>query len=266
MNDFYSLRARLLRVLLRPAVRYCLSSGVSAVEALDAFKTELLAAAQKEMGQKGEKATISRLSVMTGMQRREIARLQDAALDSEPFGSYSQRVLGQWEQDPRFLTKSGKPKVLSFGFDESEFTQAVRLVSKDINPAAMLAELERIGAAVRTKVGLKLVSVERSYAEDPEKAYDLLARDIETLVLSGEENLERAVTPKNLHLRTEFDNIFREDLPKIREWLLEQGSAFHKRAREFLSRYDNDINPNSRKTAGAKVVIKAFGWTNAPKD
>ncbi len=250
-----------IRYLLKPAVRFCLLHGISATAVLELLKAEFISEAQKEIAQQREKITSSRLSVMTGLQRREIAKLQAASDPSDLRETFVQRVLGQWEQDRRFLTKAGRPRVLSYGFDDSEFTMVVRSVSKDINPAAMLAELERIGAVEKTKTGLKLVSVERSYAEDPEKGYALLARDIESLLAGGEENLQRKVEPKNLHLRTEFDNIFEDDLPKIREWLLKHGSQFHKEVREFLSGHDNDIDPRPNRKGGATVVVKAFSWT-----
>jgi len=122
----------------------------------------------------------------------------------------------------------------------------------------------------KTLQGIKLTKEIVEYTKLPGKAYDLFARDAETLIRAGEENLESSTEGvKNLHLRTEYDNIFQEELPIIRQWLYEQGCLFHRRAREYLSKFDKDITPN-QKAGGGRVVLKSFSWTypgrEAPDD
>ena len=66
------------------------------------------------------------------------------------------RVVAQWENDRRFLTQAGKPRVLSCDEDDSEFSELVRLVSKDLHPGTVLFELERSGIVERSKRGVRL--------------------------------------------------------------------------------------------------------------
>jgi hypothetical protein len=75
--------------------------------------------------------------------------------------------------------------------------------------------------------------------------------------------VDQKVDPKNLHIHTEYDNVPTKDLPKIRAWLLDQGKAFHRRAREYLSRFDRDVSRTSSESdsGSGRVIVTAFSWT-----
>ena len=88
--------------------------------------------------------------------------------------------------------------------------------------------------------------------------YNLLSADLNSLARTVDENLSAPEEQKNLHARTEFDNIYYKDLPTIRKWLLEEGTRFHDKARSFLAQYDQDIVPDRGGDAGAFVVLGAF--------
>lgn len=58
---------------------------------------------------------------------------------------------------------------------------------------------------------------------------------------------------------TEYDNVCLDELPKVKEWLLKEGTKFHKKARDFISKYDLDVTPNDKKIGGGHVFLGAFG-------
>jgi hypothetical protein len=62
-----------------------------------------------------------------------------------------------------------------------------------------------------------------------------------------------------LHARTEFDNISRAKLAELRQWVLNEGTAFHGRVRERLSKFDCDLNPDLE-DGGGKIVVGAFSF------
>ena len=103
--------------------------------------------------------------------------------------------------------------MISIEGDNSEFRELVECVSKDTNPATMLFELERIGAVEHTKNGIRRLTGESYYRGAPEKAINLIFRNVETLVESGEENLEATHKLRNLFLRTEYDNVRKDAVP-----------------------------------------------------
>lgn len=251
----------LLKSLLRPALRFCLRNSIQVRTVFEAAKTVLVELAVDEIKRTQSEVTISRISVMTGLNRRDAGRIYREEGSAYRVDNLSSRVLGLWEQDSRFLTKSRKPRVLRYQGKDSEFKTLVKLVSKELNPATVLFELERTGAVSRTSKGVKLIRAVELYEGKPAKGLDLLARDIDTLATLVEENLFQPSAIRNLHIRTEYDNIIVKELPKIRKWLLKQGKLFHKRTRTYVSQYDIDLNPDITEEAGARVVLGAFSWT-----
>ena len=64
-------------------------------------------------------------------------------------------------------------------------------------------------------------------------------------------------------MTTRFDRIDPDKLAYIRHWLVEEGKKFHEKARKFLARYDEDLNPNIGPLRGdvAEVTVSTFSHT-----
>jgi hypothetical protein len=151
---------------------------------------------------------------------------------------------------------------LTFGSEQSEFTNLVQLITSDVTPAAVLSELERIQSVKRTANGLELIENTFVPKGDPEHGFKILAEDIADLVLSVEENVLIGPQPPHMHFRTEYDRIDPAALPEIKQWLLERGRELHLHAREFLSRYDLDINPERASTkTPVRVTLSSHSFT-----
>ncbi len=256
-------RGEILRRLLAPVVRFCLRNSINFQEVLEALKAAFVELSARAIIEDGEKVTVSRMSIMTGLNRRDVTRISRHGPAEKLQVNLVTRVIGQWQHDPRFQSKGKKARVLSYTGEDCEFKSLVEAVSKDMNPATMLFELKRLGLVELTRDGVKLIKGFQDFHEVPERALDLLARDLGTLTQAVEENIFKNPEPRNLHLRTEYDNIFLEDLPHIREWIVSQGVEYHKRIREFLSNYDQDLNPQRKREAGGRVVVGSFSWTTS---
>lgn len=256
----------ILTALLRPVVRACLRHSVGYQEVSELLKGEFVAQAQQSTSS-GETSNVSRVSVMTGLNRREVARLFRGGSAKQARISLAARTLSQWQNDRRFCNPGGKPKLLSTGAD-SEFHALVASVSTDVNPSSVLAELKRIGAVERVRNGVKLAAEHHSLHASPAQGLSLLADDIETLTDAVDENvygnLADSGNSRNLHLRTEFDNVFVEDVPAIRQKLVELGSKLHRELRALLTEHDKDLRPDRDGLGGGKVVLGTFSWTATP--
>jgi hypothetical protein len=267
MNQL-AFKRKTLQLLMQPVLRYCLRNSLGIQDVIDAAKGAFVPMASKELESVGDKVTISRLIVMTGIHRKEVLSImnEDDFKDTTPH--CLQRVLNRWEQTEEFLDSSGEPLALQYKGKESDFTKLVLSVRKDLNPNAVRRELKRTGSVFIKDACVHLRQAQRFTNKSPEDGMELLGRDVETLVRIVEENVhERAEDPvRNLHLRTSYNNIYEEDLPVIREWLLRQGQAFHKKARQFLANYDQDLNFKPGKKAGKQVVLTSFGWTEEDLD
>lgn len=246
-----------LKLLLRPAVVFALRNGMKLQEVSEALRSVLVEAASNELARAGDKPSTSRISVMTGIQRRAVSDLLASPERSVRPSNILAKVIGQWSHDPRWST-GGIPRELGCEGIDSEFFQMVQLVTRDIGPYAVCFELERIGAAERSGDKLRLVSAAFDAGSDLEAGWTIWSRDAQSLMLAVEENLDGAEIP-NLHIATRYDNVVLDALPEIRRWLLVQGAEFHGRLRDHLSRFDKDLNPSLfDRPGGGRVTLGSF--------
>lgn len=252
---------RLIRILLRPIVKLCVKSGISIQELIEAAKNELVLEGAEQLERSSGTISGSRISIATGVSRREVSRILQRGELTTPVSNLMRRTLGQWEGDSRFTDEEGNARPLTYEGKKSEFWQLAKAVSSDVHPYSLMEEMERFGYLEKGDTHVEMRVPIAFLTDSPERVTDLLAKDLQSLIDSVSENVARKHDTKNLHLRTEYDNVANEDLSQIRSWLFEEGVKFHKRAREFLSQFDLDLNPNASRTGGAKVVLTAFSWT-----
>lgn len=255
---------RLLLWITRPLVKYCLRHSHGIRDVIAALKINFVEIAEQEINRSGVRSNASRISVLTGVHRTDVAQiLKQRELPQTEKGSIIIRVMGQWRHDKRFSLRQGKPRILTHEGPDSEFHALVTAVTKNIHPAAVLRELERSGFVRKTRRGVKLLLQLTSLRRNPEEGYKLLSKDLDTLTLAAEENLLSNPPISNLHIRTEYDNVVLKEVPNIKIWLRDEGKAFHKRAREFISQYDKDINHNlESEEGGGYVALGAFSWVD----
>lgn len=259
-NNFEVTLFETLRVILRPIVRYCLKHSMGVRDLLDAARHVFVSIAVEELEKAEKKTTTSRISVMTGLQRPLIKACRKNP-DPAPPSHFTTRVISQWRRDPRFLTKSKAPKVLSYEGHNTEFKKLVEAVSTDLHPRTVLFDLERLGVVEITNGGVKLKARAYRPAGKPSEVYRMMARDVEELMRAVIENIEHEAEgkdPVNFHAYTYFDNVSAEDLTHLRKWLSKQGSRFHQRVERYLSKYDLDVTPNKDKRGGHRIAMGSF--------
>jgi hypothetical protein len=237
----------ILTALLRPIVRFCLRHSLPASDLLEAVKrclvSEALAASSEN---------VSRISVATGLSRREVGRLLRGAASKKGNAGLLVRVIGRWSTEKQYRDYAGGLRSITCEGTESEFFQLVQAVSSDLNPYTVLAELKRRKLVEREGKKIALKADFFDARDDWEEGLALLARDAEDLLFAVTENVFEAPTDPNLHLQTEYTRIPTRALPRIRQWLLKEGSRFHQRAREFISRFDLDLHPATEQVTGVK--------------
>lgn len=248
-----------LQVATAPFVRFCIRHSVRAQDLIEIVKVNYIRCASSEIEGLGESVTVSRLSAMSGLNRREVMRLQEAPEIPDETKSILHRVLGQWAGDKRFLDKKRKPKALEYQEVNSDFRKLVRLISQDLNPMTVLFELERIGAVEKDDTYVRLA--QRAYIPkgDAKGIFKMLARDVADLMESAGSNAIDNVEPPHLHAKTHYDKIVADAVPEIRQWFLKEGAELHQRARAYLGQYDTDLNPTlPRDSKTVRVAIGTF--------
>ena len=252
--------------MTRPIVGLCLRHGIKLGELLDAIKRVYVECAEDILKAQAEAISTSRITLMTGVHRTDVAIIREEKFFTPKEHHTASNVISQWRYHPDFCTRPGKPRILESEGKESEFALLVHSVSLSISPYTVLFELERLGMVQKIKDGrVKLLSRAFVPKGDPQSILAMLAEDAEDLYCSVEENAFTASDAEipHHHLKTEYANIPQESYPIIKQWLMREGSAFHERARNFLSKFDRDINPNSKGTGTYRVALGSFSrWVN----
>lgn len=138
-----------LATVLRPIARLMLQAGLGSSEFIAVAKSVFVHVATEEFGLRGRPTNVSRVSAMTGISRKEIARIRSEGpierrlrpdLESTPTNT----VIHYWHYDPEFSFSNGKPRPLPFS-GSSSFATLVAKYAGDIPPGAIRAELRRSG-------------------------------------------------------------------------------------------------------------------------
>lgn len=256
-----------IRQLLRPVVKLCLKRGVKFQEFGEIARHVFIDCADEELTNDGYEVNVSRLSLATGLQRRDVTRLWDENAEVKGNAGVLFKVIGQWRADKRFAEKNEKPKPLSYKGLESDFAQLVRSISQDLNVYTVLFELERLGLVEKKGEILLLTGSTVVPQKDLKRGSELLSADMQDIISAVDENIFATPETPNHHIKTHYDNIVVEALPRIREWFLEKGEMLHDEARKFISKFDKDINPKLKDQQGkARVALGSFSITEIPQE
>src|SRR5215469_2500683 len=166
---YEALRGRLLEALgkaLEPVVLLLLKSGIGWKDFSDIAKEKFVSVATESFGIRGRPTNLSRVAILSGLDRREVARLRRRASEQRtaPQGYMSKptQLLHAWYHDPQYLDSFGKPRVLEIEGAAGSFAELVRQYAPGIPLVAMIKELRAAGAVADIE-GQRLRALKRSY-------------------------------------------------------------------------------------------------------
>jgi len=254
-----ALSAAILR-MLRPLVRLLLRHGVPYGTFADLAKWVYVDVADKEFNVSGKKQTTSRVSVLTGLSRKEVARVQaiDTPDDENVVQQYNRaaRVISGWLRDEQFNTADGQPAALPLD-GENSFAELVKAYSGDLPARAILDELLRVKAVVLANDEVKLVTHGYVPAEGSEEKLHILGTDVALLIDTIDHNLEASTEQPHFQRKVAYDNLPEEALPLLRELSYEKAQALLEELDRHLVKHDRDSNSeikgSGRKRAGLGI-------------
>ncbi len=140
---------RALRTLLRPLVRLLVDRQVPYPFLANLLKGIYVEVAERDFGLAGKRLTDSRISLLTGVYRRDVKRLRAELREGTaipPAVSLGAEVVAQWNGRPEFMDAEGRPNPLPvYSDDEPSFETLVASVSTDIRARSVLDEWLRLG-------------------------------------------------------------------------------------------------------------------------
>ena len=228
-----------LKRMVDPMMDVMFDTGITVREFSRMIRDIAVRSASVRIARENGRSSYSRISIITGLARGEVARIMET---SEPsFGPRIEqhpvrRVLAAWHDSQRFLGATGDPAVLQIFGRKRSFEQLVAVHSGGIPVRAMLDQLLQINAVeivsgqrvkAKTKVPIFKGMTRSAIANVGERACDLLS----TL----KNNLHTSATPlfEGTALMCDVDVSV---LPLVRRQMADQGAALIEGASSLLAR------------------------------
>lgn len=153
-TDMQTAFAKALRRVLLPLVRLMLTRGLHYPAAAEMLKSLYVEIADREFALDTKRQTDSRVSLISGVHRKDVKRLRHALPEERAAipadVSLGAQIIAAWNANPAMVDEEGAPKPLArFAQDggEQSFEALVKGISTDIHPRALLDEWLRRGIA-----------------------------------------------------------------------------------------------------------------------
>lgn len=253
---------RATRTLLRPLVRLLLESQITYPVLGDLFKELLIDVAESDLSISDKRQTDSRISLLTGIHRKDVKRLRRERGQAErptstaiPLGAL---LISRWTGDPRYLTAEGTPQPLPRmpGPDGSpSFEELVTTINKDIPARSVLDEWIRQGVAELDEEGIVRLRVESFVPEKGlEAKIHFFGRNLRDHVATGAHNL-LSVDSAFFDRSVFYDKLSRESIEELDRAAREAGTSMlrdlNRRAFALQKRDEQKEDTTHRMTVGA---------------
>jgi hypothetical protein len=249
-----------VRRILRPLVGFLLDHGLNYSWLVNELKGVFVDVAEREFTIPGKAQTDSRITLLTGVHRKDVRRLRSEASEEQvPPESvfFGAQVVALWISDRRFLDKTGRPKPLprrSGTRRGASFEDLVAQVSTDIRPRSVLDEWLRLGAVnidEQDRVCLKVEAFVPAKGFD-EKAF-YFGRNIHDHLAAARHNLGDN-GPTYLERSVYYDDLSEQSLQTLAELSAEEVM----KALKVVNRRARQLQAKDRKRSTAKFRMN-FG-------
>lgn len=213
---------RVLGGLLRPLIRALIAQGVTAPAFYRLVKRVYVDVAEEEFSLDGKRVTDSRISVLTGVHRRDVAAIRTAPSDGDAAlrekVTLITSVLGRWMASAQTTGSDGKALPLQrsgtgTGTGGPSFESLVASINRDVRPRTVLDEMLRQDLVrAHPETGLLHLNAQGFVGPEDmdqriyffgENVGDHVAAAVDNLLTDQPPHLERAVfynrlTPKSV--------------------------------------------------------------------
>jgi len=260
--------------LLRPLIRVLLRNGVSYGTFSDLAKWVYVDVATKEFGLKGRRQSTSRVSVITGLSRKEVLRVRkipkpDDNLSTERYNRAA-RVIAAWLRERDFLDRKGLPAPLPITGSGTTFSGLVKRFGGDVPVRATLDELIRVGAVERLEDG-RISLITRTYIPESSDAdkLQILGTDVAHLISTIDHNLKSDPIGPFFQRKVAYDNLPDEVLPVFRRNSAKRAQTLLESLDRWLAQRDRDVTPTvkgtGRNQAGIGIYYFEEPYSNGEK-
>jgi hypothetical protein len=231
-----------LGAVLEPVIRLMLRAGVTWKEFSELSKAKFVDVATADFGIRGRPTNVSRVAILTGLDRRDVRRLRRAAPEaaSKGYQSKASQILSAWHHEREFLDAAGRPAALAIEGEGATFTELMRRYAPALPVIAMVKELKSAEAIEELSDGrlraLNRTYVPRGISAERLRLWSSVLSDVANTI---EHNYSRdESTPARFERRALSLRVDRAALPEFRRLLESEGQAFLERIDDWLAAHE----------------------------
>ena len=268
-NEFQQALTRAILRLLRPLVRILLRNGVAFGTFSDLAKKVYTDVAFEDFTLEGKKQTVSRVSILTGLTRKEVKRLHELeepeAMTEEKRYNRAIRVVSAWVNDPRFTSSDKTPLPLPLEDGERSFTTLVKEFSGDVPVQAMLKELLASKTVEQNNETIYLIRHAYVPADDPIEMIHILGSDVQELIATIDHNLTHEPPELRYQRKVSSQQVSSETLQAFKKLSAREAQLLLERLDSWLN--DHEIDPETEpEEKPASVSLGIYYYDNDPAE
>ncbi len=263
-----------IKRILRPLVGFLLDNGLTYTWLIKVLKSIYVEIAENEFELDGKPQTHSRVSLITGVHRKDVAELRGENKPSEEMPStslLSAKLIAKWTGDNRFLDGEGQPKILprlagKVGIGGPSFEELVDTTNKDIRPRAVFDEwlrAEIIEVDEEDKVFLKQHAFLPS-RDHEQKAY-FLGKNVGDHLSAARLNTSND-KPKYLERSVFYDELSLESIQKLEELSRKHAMIMLQTLNREASKLQKQDKERKDKTTSGRMNLGVYYYDQLDKD
>lgn len=263
---------RALLRILRPLVKILLTHGVTYPYLSNLLKSVYIDVALHDFQLPDKPQTDSRLSLLTGVHRKDVKRLARGVIEENiapPTVSLGAALIARWNADPDYLDSAGQPRALPRFAAEggnTSFEALVTGLNKDIRPRPILDEWLQLGIVhldSANRVCLNSAAFVPTHGFDERAFY--FGQNVHDHLAATAHNLAKG-EPPFLERSVYYDHLTAESVAKLSELSRTLGmqtlQAINRQALKFERADQGKVAANQRMNFGIYFYSEAA--TNAP--
>jgi hypothetical protein len=214
--------------LFAPIARLLVARGLPFPDLVERMKLHYVQAA---LAQAGDRTTDSRVSVLTGLQRRDIVRLRgEDVKDRRP--NHLSRLVALWQTGKEW--RQGQPLLRS---GPASFETLAQTVRRDVHPRTMLDTLLAAGTVALSEDGQEVRLLQPSYqplaGSDDQLAY--LSRNLGDHAQAAAENVQGA-RPAHFERATHYSGLTEAQVQQLAEQFASEEMALFQNLSQTAAR------------------------------
>ena len=229
--------------ILKPLVRILLRNGIAYGTFADIARKIYVDVGYQEAERREQKQTVSNVSILTGINRKEVKRLKESlSFDSDnSLKKFNRivRVLAGWQHDEDYLDSDHEPRDLQLEGKKSSFTSLVKKYSGDMPVVAMLNALIDSGnIKIIDNGNIQLIEPNYLPAGDSDQKLNILGIDTAEFIETIDHNINIEHPEDAWYQRKASNtNIRKKALNKLRH-------KVNKKAQLLLEEIDEELSAN----------------------